>query len=167
MIAIRRALPDDLAHAARIAADAYLHDGLLDADDHYLDELRDTAARAAEAELLVALADGAVVGTVTIAAHGSVWAEIAEPGEHELRMLAVAPEARGRGVAEALVVEALRRARAAGSHRAVLSSLSTMRSAHRLYERMQLRRDPERDWNGEENLLHVYTVDLVAWLDRR
>ena len=102
--------------AGALTAEAYLADRLVDAGDAYADELRDAERRAREATLLVALippgeGDGAndrdddlvVVGTVTLAPYGTSYAEVAEPGELEIRMLAVAPEARRRGIAELLV----------------------------------------------------------------
>jgi ribosomal protein S18 acetylase RimI-like enzyme len=63
-------------------------------------------------------------------------------------MLAVAHAARGRGVGEALVRACAERARAVeGRVRVVLSTQRTMRTAHRLYERLGFVRTPERDWN--------------------
>ncbi len=73
-------------------------------------------------------------------------------------MLAVAPPARGRGVGEALARFAIDRFAAQGVHAMVLSSLSTMHAAHRIYERLGFRRDAERDWSpmpGVELLAYV------------
>ena len=104
-ITIRHVAPDEYATLGEITAQAYLGDGLLDfgESDVYLGELRDVAKRAAEADVLVALADGRVLGGVTFVPAGGPMADIAAAGEAEIRMLAVAPEARGRGVGEALV----------------------------------------------------------------
>ena len=99
-----------------------------------------------------------LLGTVTVCPPGSVWREISRPGEGEFRMLAVAPPARGRGVGEALARFAIDRFAAQGVHAMVLSSLSTMHAAHRLYERLGFRRDAERDWSpapGVELLAYV------------
>src|SRR5690606_20020664 len=109
-VEVRRAASDaEIAAAGEITAQAYQADRLIDPDDAYLDELADARRRAREAILLVATLPGArpdspdvVVGTITMAPPGTSYAETAEPGELELRMLAVAPEARGKGVAEAL-----------------------------------------------------------------
>ncbi|AJP03723.1 acetyltransferase [Streptomyces cyaneogriseus subsp. noncyanogenus] len=149
-IVIRRAVPGDYAPLGEITAHAYLQDGLLDfgESDAYLGELRDVAGRAAAAEVLAAVEDERVVGGVTFVPSGGPMADIARPGEAEIRMLAVAHAARGRGVGEALVRACVERARAVeGCVRVVLSTQRAMRTAHRLYERLGFVRTPERDWN--------------------
>ncbi|MFJ8541319.1 GNAT family N-acetyltransferase [Streptomyces sp. NPDC093586] len=147
---IRQAAADEYDTLGEITARAYLQDGLLDfgESDAYLGELRDVAKRAAAAEVLVAVADGRVLGGVTFVPSGGPLADIARPGEAEIRMLAVGHDARGRGVGEALVRSCVDRARAVeGCARVVLSTQRTMRTAHRLYERLGFTRTPERDWN--------------------
>ncbi|MBV7670884.1 GNAT family N-acetyltransferase [Streptomyces halstedii] len=133
-----------------ITAEAYLGDGLLDfgAEDPYLAELRAVARRAAEADVLVATdGEGRLLGGVTYVTAGTPWADIAREGEAEMRMLAVTPEARGRGVGEALVRACVDRARATeGLSGLVLSTQTTMRAAHRIYLRLGFTRTPERDW---------------------
>jgi ribosomal protein S18 acetylase RimI-like enzyme len=150
-LTIRQATPDEYDTLGQITARAYLQDGLLDfgESDAYLDELKDVAGRAAAAEVLVAVADGQVLGGVTfVPTGGGPMADIAGPGEAEIRMLAVAHAARGRGAGEALVRACVDRARATdGCVRVVLSTQRTMRTAHRIYERLGFVRTPERDWN--------------------
>ncbi|MFF9816040.1 GNAT family N-acetyltransferase [Streptomyces sp. NPDC014006] len=149
-IVIRPVAPREHAALGEITAQAYLQDGLLDfaASDPYLGELRDVAKRAAAAEVLVATADDTVLGGVTFVPAGGPMADVARPGEAEMRMLAVAHAARGRGVGEALVRACVERARAVdGCGRLVLSTQRTMHTAHRLYERLGFVRTPERDWN--------------------
>ncbi|MFI8948608.1 GNAT family N-acetyltransferase [Streptomyces sp. NPDC053750] len=147
---IRQAAPGEYDALGEITAGAYLRDGLLDfgESDAYLGELRNVAKRAAAAEVLVAAADGRVLGGVTFVPRGGPMADIAGSGEAEIRMLAVTREARGRGVGEALVRACVDRARAVeGCVRVVLSTQRTMRTAHRLYERLGFTRTPGRDWN--------------------
>ncbi|MGV9699831.1 GNAT family N-acetyltransferase [Streptomyces sp. NPDC003470] len=147
---IRQASPDEYRALGDITARAYLDDGLLDfgEDDSYLGELRDVAKRATAAQVLAAAADGRILGGVTFVPSGGPMADIARPGEAEIRMLAVHHEARGRGVGEALVRSCVDRARAVeGCARVVLSTQRTMHTAHRLYERLGFVRTPERDWN--------------------
>jgi ribosomal protein S18 acetylase RimI-like enzyme len=148
-IVIRRATPGEYDALGEITALAYLHDGLLDfgEGDAYLGELRDVARRAAAAEVLVAVCDDALLGGVTFVPSPGPMADIARPGEAEIRMLAVAAAARGQGAGEALVRACVDRARAAEGCRAVvLSTQRTMRAAHRVYERLGFVRTPERDW---------------------
>ncbi|MFH8755404.1 GNAT family N-acetyltransferase [Streptomyces atroolivaceus] len=149
-VSIRQARPAEFEELGELTAQAYLGDGLLDlgADDPYLEQLRAVGRRAAEADVLVALdADGRLLGGVTYVAPGSPWADIAGEDEAEFRMLAVSPEARGRGAGEALVRACVDRARAAGGLSGlVLSTQRSMPGAHRLYRRLGFVRTPERDW---------------------
>ena len=158
---IRPAAPADHGTVAEITAQAYLQDGLLDfgESDAYLGELRDVAKRAAAAEVLVAVEHDRVIGGVTFVPSGGPMADIAGPGEAEIRMLAVDRAARGRGAGEALVRACVDRARATeGCVRVVLSSQRTMHAAHRLYERLGFVRTPERDWNPLPELDDIMLV---------
>ncbi|MFE4575696.1 GNAT family N-acetyltransferase [Streptomyces chartreusis] len=157
-IAIRPAEPDEFDALGEITARAYLHDGLLDfgESDEYLGELRNVAKRAAAAEVLVAVADGRLLGGVTFVPSGGPMADIACSGEAEIRMLAVARAGRGRGAGEALVRACVDRARATeGCVRIVLSTQRTMHGAHRIYERLGFVRTPERDWNPIPQLVDI------------
>jgi ribosomal protein S18 acetylase RimI-like enzyme len=149
-IVIRQAAPGEYDMLGEITAQAYLQDGLLDfgESDWYLGELKDVAKRAATAEVLVAVADGEVLGGVTFVAGHGPMTDIARPGEAEIRMLAVARSARRRGVGEALVRGCIDRARSTdGCTGIVLSTQRSMHSAHRIYERLGFTRSPGRDWN--------------------
>ncbi|KUM70948.1 GNAT family N-acetyltransferase [Streptomyces curacoi] len=162
-IVIRQVEPDEYEALGEITAQAYLQDGLLDfgESDEYLGELKDVAKRAAAAEVLVAVHSGRVVGGVTFVPSGGPMADIAGPGEAEIRMLAVSREARGRGAGEALVRACVERARATdGCVRIVLSSQRTMHSAHRIYERLGFVRTPERDWNP---IPHLSDITLLTY----
>ncbi|MFE2274637.1 GNAT family N-acetyltransferase [Streptomyces lavendulae] len=148
-IEIRAALPVEYERLGEITGRAYTGDGLLDLneDDHYLNVLRDVAGRAGHGEVIVAARDGEVLGGVTFAAPGSPLADIAGPGEAEFRMLAVAGEARGAGVGEALVRACVDRARALdGVTALVLSTQPAMAGAQRIYARLGFVRTPRRDW---------------------
>jgi ribosomal protein S18 acetylase RimI-like enzyme len=158
-VALRLVAPEDaaaVAAAGDVTVAAYAEFGR-PPDDPYTEKLRDARARAREAELWVADLGGEVVGTVTIALPGSAWQEIAREGEGEFRMLAVSPAARGRGIGDALVGLVVERCRAAGCSSIVLSSVTVMRAAHRLYERLGFRRLPDRDWTP------VPGVDLISY----
>lgn len=146
-LTIRPATEADLAAIGAITVEAYRVDGFVGDHDDYVTTLADSATRFRDAELLVAV-DNAdeVLGSVTVVAPGTPYAEISEPGEVEFRMLSVAAAARGRGVGEALVRAVIERARAAGAARVVLSSSEKMLAAHRLYERLGFTRLPARDW---------------------
>ncbi|WP_155060692.1 GNAT family N-acetyltransferase [Streptomyces blattellae] len=166
-ILIERAEPAQYATLGEITAQAYLGDGLLDfgESDAYLQELRDVAHRAAQADVLVALAgDGQVLGGVTFVPAGGPMADIAQDGEAEIRMLAVAKEHRGRGAGGILVRACIHRARhVEGCERVVLSTQRSMHAAHRLYEHLGFIRTPIRDWNpipGIDVTLLTYELTL-------
>ncbi|MFG2127712.1 GNAT family N-acetyltransferase [Streptomyces sp. NPDC048751] len=162
-IVIRQAHPDEYETVGEITAQAYLQDGLLDfaESDAYLGELRDVGKRAAAAEVLVAVERGRVLGGVTFVPAGGPMADIARPGEAEIRMLAVAHAARGRGVGEALVRACVERARAVeGCASIVLSTQRTMHTAHRVYARLGFTRAPERDWNP---IPHLDDITLLTY----
>lgn len=161
---IRRAEPRDHATVGELTVAAYA--GLKEADESgYVDKLRDAAARDREAELWVATvsaSDDTVLGTVTVCHDGSPWREIARGDEGEFRMLAVAPQAQGQGVGAALVQLCVDRFREIGAPGIVLSTLPTMRAAHRLYERHGFVRAPDRDWSPAPRVdLVAYHLDLV------
>ena len=127
---------------------AYVDGGYLPADSAYVAELGDTLTRSAGAEIWVATdPDRRVLGSVTWCPAGSTWREIAHDDEGEFRMLAVAHDARGRGVGEALVRACLEAARKAGLAGVAISTMDGMTDAHRLYERLGFTRVPEADWS--------------------
>jgi ribosomal protein S18 acetylase RimI-like enzyme len=114
----------------------------------------DAAVRAALAstdatvQRMVAERDGEVVGSVMLYppasdAYGGHTAALTAP---ELRLLAVAPAARGAGVGKALVEECVRRARGMGAAELGLHTSRSMEAALRMYERMGFVRAPEHDF---------------------
>jgi predicted N-acetyltransferase YhbS len=144
---LRRARPEDYEVIGAITVAAY--EPLLGTtESSYVEQLRNAEARDHQAELWVAVApdDRELLGTVTVCREGSPWREIGAAGEGEFRMLAVAPQAQGQGVGEALVRHVLDRFREEGAVAVVLSSTPGMAAAHRLYERLGFGRCPERDW---------------------
>ena len=171
--AIRRADPADPADAAAIAAAgslsraAYVDGGHIPGRAEYATRLADAATRAREAELWLAVEpapvgaadddDATVLGSVTFAVGGSAYAEVSVQGEGEFRMLAVAEQARGRGIGEALVRHCVARGRELGLSALAISTQPTMSAAHRLYERLGFTRTPERDWKP------VPEVDLLTY----
>lgn len=143
---LRRARVEEYAAIGAATVAAY-EPFLVGADDPYRERLRDVAARDREAEVWVAVEDGALLGNVTVCPPGSPWCELAGDGEGEFRMLAVAPLAQGRGVGRALAGLVVDRFRTDGARAIVLSSLPQMTSAHALYERLGFTRLAARDWS--------------------
>jgi GNAT superfamily N-acetyltransferase len=115
----------------------------------YRQNILATLAAAQPEAQIVAEKKGGLVGTVLLYPAGSVMARpgggsitLAEP---EVRLLAVAPPARGRGVGAALMDECVRRARQSGAAALTLHTTDIMQAAMRLYERLGFRRFPELD----------------------
>ncbi|WP_419997699.1 N-acetyltransferase family protein [Streptomyces boninensis] len=165
-ITIAPATPADYDQVGDLVAGVFLDDGLLTfgENDSYLGVLRDSASRAAKAELLVARAQesGEILGSVTYAAPGTAYSDLRVAGSAEFRMLVVAPAGRGRGIGEALVRACIERAREQGARSLVLSTQARMKSAHRLYERLGFVRTPERDWSPvAESDLTLLTYELA------
>lgn len=154
---IRLAEPPEYAEIGDLTVAAYQSDELIPADSDYADDLSDAPSRARDAELWVAVDQGALLGSVTYCPPGSPYRELARPGEGEFRMLAVSPTHRRRGAARALVEHCITRSMAAGDRQIVICSLRQMRGAHRLYESLGFVRLPERDWRP------IPSVDLLAF----
>ena len=159
-VTVRPALEEDFGEVAALLVRAYRPCGY-PSSHPYFDRLRDTAERAAEAELLVADDAGRVVGTVTYCPVGSSFREIAGEGEGEFRMLAVDPGEQSRGVGRKLVAACVQRARDEGHEALVLSSAPWMTTAHHVYEKLGFERTPERDWSPSAGIdLKTYRLDL-------
>lgn len=167
-LVVREARETELERIGELTADVYGGEGL--AGPEYVKVLRDARTRweSPATTLIVAHDDGAedpqdILGAVVYAAPGSPWQDLAAGDEAEFRMLATVPEARGRGVGEALVRACIERAKLSGAPRIVLSTGHEMLAAHRLYERIGFVRAPERDWRPRpemENLLRAYELAL-------
>lgn len=144
-----------LTEIGQLTALAYLADGLVDQAHPYIPQLKDAHARAEDA-LLLMMADGETgegptVGTITVVPPGSSFVELAKEDEFELRMLAVSPIERGRGIGQKLTRAAMDLAVEKGASRIVLSTMESMHVAHRLYERMGFERREDLDWTVIDN----------------
>jgi GNAT superfamily N-acetyltransferase len=135
---IRSARTEEFDAVGAVTVEAYTADGYIgeNVEEGYTEQLRNVARRAEHAELLVAVDySGQLLGSVTVVHPGTEFAEISREGELEFRMLSVTSVARGRGVGAALTAAVLERAGEIDAQRVVMSSLSLMKTAHRLYER--------------------------------
>lgn len=141
---IRRVAADEHDAVDELVRRAYEHDyGARDGGD---DPFRHSSYRARRSEVWVAADGGELVGTVTVGRPelGALMEDLRE-GELDFRLLAVAPEARGRGIGEALTRLVIERARERGFSGVFMKSGPQMLGAHRLYTRIGFRRDEERD----------------------
>lgn len=155
---IRAVAPAEQAAVADLTVAVYLGEGFSDrVDESYL---RDVASRVQTATVLVAVDDD-LLGTITVATRLGPWASHASEGEAVVRLLAVAPSARGRGVGMALVRGAVDVACTAGCRLVRLSTQDDMVAAQRLYVRAGFVRTPHDDWcwRGEVPL-RAYALPL-------
>ena len=165
---IRAAEPSEYAEAGRVTAEAYRIDDLLRRADGLIDtayeaELTDAGRRAREAELLVAVEDGQVLGTVTWCPPTSLGASSLPSKIKPSFGCCPLPRLDGVGVGRALVTECLERARAECMREVLLSSLQQMTAAHALYREFGFVRAPELDHSPKPHV-HLWAFRLT--LDR-
>ena len=118
--------------------------------DGYRQNIIATLDDIGSAEQLVADEDGAIVGTVLLYPPRRVQVSRTDSLEMpwpEVRLLAVAPAGRGRGIGAALMQECVRRARKSGARALSLHTTDLMQTAQRMYERMGFVRSPELDFH--------------------
>ncbi|NOK32042.1 GNAT family N-acetyltransferase [Corallococcus exercitus] len=89
---------------------------------------------------------GVLLGMVILVAPGAAARQISRDDEAEFHLLAVHPDARGRGIGRALVGAGLQLARTRGWSRLVLSTQPQMAGAQALYAEAGFERAPDRDW---------------------
>jgi GNAT superfamily N-acetyltransferase len=156
VIEIRPIEPSEYEAAGDLCVAAYA--AFMDPGHSYVATLRDVKRRAEHARVLVAVDGGQLLGTVTFVPDGGPLGEIARPDETEFRMLAVDPAAQGRGVGLALMQRIIDDSRDRAG--IVCSTQPVMRAAHRVYEKLGFRRDPQRDWSPMPG------IDLLAFVLR-
>ncbi|HSK90361.1 MAG TPA: GNAT family N-acetyltransferase [Euzebyales bacterium] len=151
-IVIRAVRPDEIERLGELTVAAYR---TLDIDiGDYRAMLADVADRVAHAEVLVAVDGDRLLGGVTyVGRAGTAYAEFTDADAAGIRMLAVDPGARGRGIGAALVRACVTRARASGRGRIVLHTTPAMTSAQGMYRRLGFVRAPARDWDPQPGIL--------------
>lgn len=117
--------------------------------------------RAERAVILVAEEQGTIVGALALYPPG-------EPSGHwpqdwaGVRVLAVSPHHRRKGIARILMDECVRRARAWGSPVLALNTAGYMTPAVGLYEALGFRRLPEHEhFMASGTVLRAYGIELV------
>ena len=137
----------------------------------YRQNIVSTLAAAALDAQIVAEDGGRIVGSVLLYRAGTA---IARPGggslalaSPEVRLLAVAPAARGKGVGDALMHECVARSRASGAASLTLHTTDMMQAAVRLYERMGFVRAPEIDFQPAPGIVvKGFRLDLSTRVSR-
>jgi ribosomal protein S18 acetylase RimI-like enzyme len=148
-VIVREALPHEYAEAGRVTAEAYrefVGPGE-SAWQEYLDSIADVEGRADRTTIVIAIDDGRIVGSSTLELFDRVEPDDdprLHPREAHIRMLGVHPDARHRGVAQALMQACIDRAREAGKTFMTLHTTPRMQGAQRLYEALGFERLDDR-----------------------
>jgi ribosomal protein S18 acetylase RimI-like enzyme len=161
-VLVRRIAPaDDAARAGRIVQAAYFALDGYPREDEYDRMLGEVTVRADEADVVVAILDGHIVGCLTfVPGHDNPHFEFVDDDAASFRYFGVDPATAGRGVGEAMVRWCIDEARRLGRARLRIHTLTMMHRAQRLYERLGFVRDPAHDeeWDGIVGL--AYRLDL-------
>ena len=163
-IEIREAKPNEYATVGEVTADAYrefVRDG--EPDWHnYLDRIADVGDRAARTTILVAVEGHQLLGSATLELDGRTEPDDDPLAPHEahIRMLGVAPDARGRGIGRLLMDACERRARGAGRNVVSLHTTQRMQAAQAMYESLGYERGEDRVF-PDGFVLFSYTKHLV------
>lgn len=130
--------------------------------ESYLEDIMDVRGRLAVSELIVAEEHGRLVGTVTLYLKGLRSSQEGWPVDWaSIRLLAVHPTYRGRGIGRALMEECIRRCREQGIATIGLHTTELMGVARMMYERMGFRRVPEFDFRPAPGVVVMaYRLDL-------
>ncbi|MGN2251340.1 GNAT family N-acetyltransferase [Frateuria sp. GZRe14] len=168
-VRIREARPGEFDALGRLLVDVYARlEGFPGPDEQprYYALLANIGefTRKPRAQLLVALdADDRLLGGVVyfgdMAHYGSGGSAGTLPDASGIRLLGVAPAARGLGVGRALTEACIQRARERGHARVVLHTTRAMQVAWGMYERLGFERAPELDFMQGE--LPVFGFSLV------
>lgn len=141
---VRDALPEELDVTSAVMVSAYSEYAASlrrEGWEAYARNIADVRGRLGEADLIVAVRNADIVGAVTLYPVGSQSTGEGWPaGYSSIRLLAVQPEARGGGVAQALMAECFRRSRVQGARCVGLHTTELMAIARGMYERMGFRR---------------------------
>jgi GNAT superfamily N-acetyltransferase len=164
---IRDAIADELSFIREQRVHSYEEHAQNIPDEHWKalkQAISSNADRQDGVELIVAVIDGEIVGSVALFpsktdAYEGLVDELEYP---EIRMLAVTPLARGKGVAAALVSECIQRAKVQGFQSIGLHTADFMTSAMGLYERLGFERLPQFDFEpaGDGIIVKAYRLTI-------
>jgi GNAT superfamily N-acetyltransferase len=164
---IREAMERELPYIREQRVNAYVEHSAKISEGHWL-ALKQAILSEGDTlpgvERIVADIDGEIAGSVVLvpakidAYDGNV--EVLD--YPEIRMLAVSPEMRGKGVAFALVSECIQRAKARGYQAIGLHTGEFMETAMKLYERLGFERLPQCDFEPANDgiIVKAYRLSL-------
>jgi ribosomal protein S18 acetylase RimI-like enzyme len=165
-IRIRPCQPDDWGRVAELLHAVFAGEGYTSPEQ---------AAKAytpqnlsANGVMLVAEDSTGIVGSVLLLSPGDKLAQLADAGEMEFRLLAVAPHCRGKRVGAHLVQACIDRASEPPmrAQRLVICTQPSMHAAQRLYEQLGFVRVPHRNFTiaptddtpAQDRLVYTYAL---------
>jgi ribosomal protein S18 acetylase RimI-like enzyme len=161
-IILRDAQPNELEDVSQLLVVAYKeYEEFMPADrwDWYRNDMMDVSARTSDSELIVAEINKRIVGTVTLYSEGSI--NVWPAGWAGIRLLAVHPDYRGKGIGHALMDECITRCRKHGTKTIGLHTTELMKVARSMYERMGFKRVPEFDFHPQpDKVVFAYRLDI-------
>lgn len=134
---------DDIVLLTVEAYGEYSHDLTSDNWEIMRTNLSKVAEIAKQGKLLVAQRDRELVGSVIYHPPGASDIRLFEPEWASLRMLAVSPQHRGRGIGRQLSWECVRRAKQDKASVVALHTSELMVAARRMYERLGFKQEIE------------------------
>lgn len=137
-ITVREALPEEYEDVGRLTVDAYreYEEGFGQFWGVYAAELADVAGRARDAKIIVAEQDSQLVGAVAYYPPAERQGGDFQSDWGLIRVLAVHPDHRGKGIGKFLTEECIRRAKDEGAAAVGLNTTQLMTVAKGMYERM-------------------------------
>ena len=142
---IRAARAEEFDRIGELRVAAYRADGFLSETSTYAETLR-VLGMDGTVEILAAADGEHLLGTVMLVTWPHGGEVLRNPGEGEIRALAVASAARGRGIGRALLAAIMQRAAAREVRELLLLTQPEMRTAQHLYTEAGFRRMPGRDY---------------------
>lgn len=167
MLKIREALDHELEMIREQRLKAYEEHAQIISEGHWDTLKKAILSRADEqrgVELLVAELNEEVVGSVALfPVKSDAYNGLVDTLDYpEIRMLAVKAESRGKGVAESLIKECIRRTQAKGLRYIGLHTADFMESAVRLYKRIGFVKVPQFDFQpaNDGTIVKAYRLSI-------
>lgn len=164
-VEVRDAVAEDREAILRIVVAAYSQYEAVMSPDRWADykaSIIESVDKEGPQARIVAEVNGEIVGSVLLftsstTAYGRPELKIDSP---IIRLLGVAPEARGLGVATELIKESIRRSLALGASTLHLHTSDLMASAIKLYERLGFERATDKEMYNGDVLVKCYKLQL-------
>jgi GNAT superfamily N-acetyltransferase len=173
---IRKIRPGEFSKLGQLTVDVYASlPGMPKVDEQrdYYEMLRDVAKRAGNSAISVfaAVSDsGELLGSVDFIddmkqyRSGGTASTVSDAAG--IRLLAVAPECRGKGIGKALTQFCIEQARGLGKSKVILHSTKAMETAWMMYERMGFERFSEIDFQQGNLDVFGFRLNLETGLNK-